>query len=187
MPRIVDHDQRRAQIVRATRRVLARDGVDGATMRNIAKQARCTTGRITHYFADKDELMIAVLRSIHGSSRRRIERALQNDQDDLGRVIEATLPLDDERREEWVGWVSFWAQAARSDALQAELSVRYTDWTELLAVLLGTETGDPAVTMLVALIDGVGTRIALDPDGIPDAEHAVSAIVATVNWGAART
>ena len=179
MPRVVDHELRRDQIIRATRAVLARDGVDGATMRNIARQARCSTGRITHYFADKDELMIAVLRSIHLSSRQRMDSVLEDGDNRLERVINATMPLDDERRDEWAIWVTFWAHAVQNDTLQTELSVRYADWTALLAGLLGTDPDNTAVTMLVALIDGLGTRIALDPAGIPDVERRVSTVVAT--------
>lgn len=179
MPRVVDHEQRRQQIVRATRAVLARDGVDGATMRNIARQARCTTGRITHYFAGKDELMVAVLRSIHRSSRQRMERALGDGDDRLDRVINATMPVDQERWDEWAIWMTFCAHAAHSEALRSELRLRYADWTNLLAGLLGTETDSPSVTMLVALIDGLGARIALDPAVIPDVDRRVSAIIET--------
>ncbi len=179
MPRVVDHEHRRAQIIASTRAVLARDGIEGATMRNIARQARCTTGRITHYFADKDELMIAVLRSIHRSSRQRMESVLDDGGNLLERAITTSMPLDSERRDEWAIWVTFWAHAVHSDALQAELRIRYAEWTALVAGLLGTEPESPTVTMLVASIDGLGTRIALDPNGVPDVERSVSIIVAT--------
>lgn len=124
--------------------------------------------------------MIAVLRSIHRSSRQRMEDVLDDGDNLVQRVINTTMPLDDERRDEWVIWVTFWAHAVQSDALRAELSVRYADWTGLLAGLLGTHPDNPDVTMLVALIDGLGTRIALDPGGIADAERSVSAIVAKI-------
>lgn len=164
MPKEVDHDQRRAEIVRAARTVLARDGVDGATMRRIAREASCTTGRITHYFVDKDELMIAVLRSVHHSSRQRMEVALREPNGDarLERIIEATLPLDDERRDEWSIWITFLAYAVSSDALQTELKVRYDDWSALLANVVETDPQSDTVRALVALIDGLGARGTVD-------------------------
>lgn len=164
MPKEVDHDERRAEIVCAARTVLARDGVDGATMRRIAREARCTTGRITHYFVDKDELMIAVLRSVHRSSRQRMEAALRDPDGDarLERVIEAALPLDAERRNEWSIWMTFLAHAVTSAALQSELKVRYVDWSALLAGVMGTEPDSDTVAVLVALIDGLGMRGTVD-------------------------
>lgn len=147
-------------------------------MRMIARQAKCTTGRITHYFADKDELMIAVLRSVHRSSRERMESALTADDNRLEHVITAALPLDDDRREEWLIWVTFWALAVPSDALQQELGKRYADWTALLASMIGAAPDDSVVTTLVSLIDGLGTRLALDPTGVSDLERCVAAVVA---------
>lgn len=175
MPRVVDHDQRRAEIVRAAHVVLARDGVDGATMRRIARKARCTTGRITHYFADKDELLIEVLRSIHRRTRERIRSALRAPDSDsrFERVIEAALPLDSERLEEWRVWLTFWAYGLSSEALRDELRIRYDDWSALLAASTGLPPDGPETRTLVALIDGLGTRATLAPAHL-EAEHHLS-------------
>lgn len=61
MPRFADHRQRRAYIIAAARRILARDGLGGLTMRAIAAEAGCTTGLVTHYFASKEELIGAAV------------------------------------------------------------------------------------------------------------------------------
>lgn len=129
-------------------------------MRRIATAAGCTTGRITHYFADKDELMIAVLRSAHRSSRERIEATLRSTSGDaqLEGVIAAALPLDAERRDEWSIWMTFLAHATTSALLQDELRVRYDDWSALLARVIDDEPNSHAVKRLVAYIDGLGTR-----------------------------
>ena len=44
MPKIVDHDERRATIAAAAAMVIADDGVEGATMKAIASRAGVTTG-----------------------------------------------------------------------------------------------------------------------------------------------
>lgn len=54
-------EQRRAQLVDAAVRVLARDGVVGATTRRIADEAGVQVGTVHYCFADKDELFAAVL------------------------------------------------------------------------------------------------------------------------------
>ena len=63
MPRIVDVDQRRMELAAAAARVIARAGVDGASMREIANEAGWTTGTLVHYFANKHELLDFTLRA----------------------------------------------------------------------------------------------------------------------------
>ncbi len=65
MPKVVDHDARRAAIVEAALRVIAGAGLENATVRRIAHEAVSTTGLVTHYFANKDEILIAALRHVH--------------------------------------------------------------------------------------------------------------------------
>lgn len=52
-------DSRRADMITATLRVIARDGVRGATVRTISKEANVTQGLIRYYFQSKDELIAA--------------------------------------------------------------------------------------------------------------------------------
>jgi AcrR family transcriptional regulator len=61
MPRLVDHAQRRHQLAAAACAVVARAGLAGLTMRDVAAEARCTTGMVTHYFDDKRQLLLAAL------------------------------------------------------------------------------------------------------------------------------
>jgi AcrR family transcriptional regulator len=61
MPRAVDHDRQKADIARAAIRVMARDGLERATMRKIAAELGSTTGLLTHYFADRDALVAYAL------------------------------------------------------------------------------------------------------------------------------
>src|SRR6188472_4105948 len=69
MPRIVDVDVRRAELTDATARVIARSGIEAATMREIAAEAGWTTGALTHYFADKRELLLATFQSSVAAGR----------------------------------------------------------------------------------------------------------------------
>src|ERR1051325_5042465 len=61
MPKIVDHDARREEIVDAVWRVITRDGIAAATTRAIADEAGCSNGVLSHYFADKTALLHAAL------------------------------------------------------------------------------------------------------------------------------
>ena len=98
MPKIVNHEARREELVEATWRVIARAGMVGATMREIAREAGVSTGILAHYFTDKEDLLGFALRLSH---RRIYERDVGRPglRDagrlaQLGRAADLVAPLD---------------------------------------------------------------------------------------------
>ena len=57
MPKVVDIAERRNELAAAAAQLIARSGVGAATLREVAAEAGWTTGALTHYFADKRELL----------------------------------------------------------------------------------------------------------------------------------
>jgi AcrR family transcriptional regulator len=70
---------RRTKIIAATLRVLSREGIRGATMRAIAREMGLTTGVISHYFKDKDELMHEALQTCFDPTIVALEQAAAAD------------------------------------------------------------------------------------------------------------
>ena len=64
MPRIVDSEQRRGQILAGLWAVVHEHGVEGVTLGRVAVAAGVSIGRIQHYFASRDELVLAGCRGI---------------------------------------------------------------------------------------------------------------------------
>ena len=58
MPKVVDIAERRSELAAAAAQLIARSGVGAATIREVAAEAGWTTGALTHYFADKRELLL---------------------------------------------------------------------------------------------------------------------------------
>src|SRR5260370_37299013 len=71
MPKIVDWDARRDEILSATWRVIARDGIARAPIRAIAREAGCSRGILAHYFDDKADILGSALLLSH---RRAVAR-----------------------------------------------------------------------------------------------------------------
>ena len=110
MPKQVDHALRRRQLVEASWDVIAAEGIEGVTLRKVAKAADCTTGRIAHYFSGREELVLSALRAAHKDAARRMMRIARSDadaQDRLRRVVFEGLPLDAARLREWKVWLVF--------------------------------------------------------------------------------
>jgi TetR/AcrR family transcriptional repressor of bet genes len=171
VPKVVDHAQRRRELVAATWAVVAAEGIEAATVRRIAEEAGCTTGRITHYFADKEEVLVAALRQVHRAAGKRMLAAIgrRSGLEALRAVLAEALPLDEERILEWRVWLAFWGSAATSTSLQAEQHQRYREWRGLLKRVLDTAQLsadidlDRLVDQIVALVDGFGLQGVLDP------------------------
>ena len=120
MPKIVDWDERRDEILSATWRVIARDGIAGATIRAIAKEANCSRGILGHYFHDKEDILGSALAAL-APARGRADGDAAADGlsglEALRAVMLEALPLDGRRDLEAQIEISFWGRALGNTAL----------------------------------------------------------------------
>ncbi|OYQ37101.1 hypothetical protein CHU93_00675 [Sandarakinorhabdus cyanobacteriorum] len=169
MPKVVDHDERRAGFVLASWSVIAEEGLNAATLRRVAAAAGATTGALTHYFTDREALLVETLRSAHFEAGARMLRAASSAgaaRDKLRAVILEALPLDDARLREWRVWLAFWGEAVGNPQLRKENEIRIAEWRDLIETLVAPLVGQPraveaAVSELLSLVDGIGLRLAL--------------------------
>lgn len=111
MPKAVDHDQRREQIAQAACVVVASHGFEQATVVRIARAAGYTTGMLPHYFASKQDIILAALRLSLLRIEARLEEAGGQGHDLLAVLTEA-LPIDKPRATECAFWTAFWGQVS---------------------------------------------------------------------------
>src|SRR5918998_1254214 len=76
MPRQVDPTQRRAELAEAVWTVIRRDGLQRASVRNVAREAGLSMGSLRHYFATQSELLCFAMQLVGDRARARV-RALQ--------------------------------------------------------------------------------------------------------------
>ncbi|MET0133813.1 MAG: TetR/AcrR family transcriptional regulator [Kibdelosporangium sp.] len=120
MPKIVDHDQRRAELVRVVWKVIARDGIEGATVRRVAQEAGVSTGGLRHYFDSQHGLLEFAAEAVAASVATRL---LSHTDPQL--MLEEFLPLDEQRQVEVDVWLAC-LMRARVDSSLAEL--RRASW-----------------------------------------------------------
>lgn len=129
MPKIVDHEQRRAEIAEVAAELIAEGGVEAATLREIARRSGFSKGIIEHYFERKSELIDAAL---GWANERYFERAAcatagLNGLDALRARLRATVPSTAALRNEWKIRLIFWSIAAIDPVLQKQQAVRTRD------------------------------------------------------------
>jgi TetR/AcrR family transcriptional regulator, transcriptional repressor of bet genes len=171
MPRVVDHSARREQIAEAAWRVIEREGVDGASLREIAGEAGFTTGVITHYFADKHELMSFAFGLMVERSTARMTEAIEKE--GVAGALAQILPLDEERQRETTVWLTLIGASLKDPDLASELRQRYRQAREAMIPVFGPKLGrakgdpDDVADELLAVVDGITVDALTDPERYP--------------------
>lgn len=130
MPRIVDHAERRAQIVEALLTVAGRDGHHEATSRAVARELGLAVGTLWHYFPNFDDVVQAAAVEVTRRTLARIDaagsglRGLAR----LDAIIAQVLPVDAVTRAEAYVVVGFWGRlASRNSADGSPSAVAWRD------------------------------------------------------------
>jgi AcrR family transcriptional regulator len=178
MPKIVDWDAKRDEILSATWRVIARDGIARATITNIAREARCSRGILAHYFDDKADILGSALMMSHRRVIARMDARTtgRSGLDALRVVMLEALPIDEQRDLEAQIEISFWGRALGTPGLRDlqhtefdRLSQRlrqHLEQAEQLGELASGLDLDFAAHQLVVLIDGLSAQRVLYPDRV---------------------
>ena len=130
MPKFVDAVIRRQEIVDAVFRIIATDGLERASLREVADEAQLAVGSVRHYFASSDELLTHAFAVVVD----RIVGRLTDADSLLGDAPPASgeqhaavlallgefLPLDEERAVDACVWMAFKNAARTRPFLAAE-------------------------------------------------------------------
>jgi AcrR family transcriptional regulator len=174
MPRTVDSEERRAELGAAAARVIARAGIAGVTMREVAAEAGWTTGALTHYFSGKADLLRFTLDT--SLSRRRADRPRRDTlpaDEALRAALVNALPTDEDSRLHWIVTVAFCAQAVADPDLAEAQRDSYRDFVRDIAHLVTrsgratTEQATEEAERLIALTDGIAIQALFDPQRWP--------------------
>jgi AcrR family transcriptional regulator len=176
MPRIVDHEQRRRELAAAAWRIIARESLEGVTIRSIARESGYSNGILAHYLGDKDAILAQALRFSHDQINGRFGEIIAEHRglDGLRILLLDNLPLDEQRRGETQVELNFWSRALINEGL-AEFQRREAAGLRSLVrrfVVQAQADGDlphelgadDAVELLVALVDGLSLHALLYPE-----------------------
>ncbi|MEU9048226.1 MULTISPECIES: TetR/AcrR family transcriptional regulator [unclassified Kitasatospora] len=104
MPKLVDHEERRAQIIDALLRAAADTGLHAVTMRSVAIEAGISVRLVQYYFDTKEQLLLAAINRLTARMGERVrDRVRTAGSSPAPRaIVEAVLleavPTDEESR-----------------------------------------------------------------------------------------
>lgn len=163
-----DHTARRARLADAAAAVMAAQGGEHASLRTIAAALGVTTGVLTHYFPSKQALLKLAKERAFDRAFERAQAAADGCPGGRARivaVVDALLPVDQERRLLWRLLAGYLADAAGTPSLRQAQARRMRRWWTLHADLVteAQRAGDVASTVDAAAI---GLAVATFVEGL---------------------
>jgi len=169
---------RRLSLVQGTLKSIAKHGLHGTTVQTISESSGSSRGLVTHYFKNKDELIVAAYRHLAEEWEARVSAFMR----ESGKSAESRLKAlatasfhADVLDQKWLkAYLAFWSEAQHSASLRnvnREINLHYRETVARLFQRAGAEKGsevdaDRAALGLLALIDGLWLQIAVDPSNL---------------------
>lgn len=118
----MSQQDRRIEVSEAVWKVIVREGLDRTSIRAIARELDCTTGVVTHYFRDKQELILFALDRVTEKLQQAMQKVAEQplSVDRLVEMLWIFLPLDNQRQEILKVWVAFLGYAVGRESLMLE-------------------------------------------------------------------
>ena len=191
MPKFVDAVIRRQEIVDAVFRIIATDGLERASLREVADEAQLAVGSVRHYFASSDELLTHAFAVVVD----RIVGRLTDADSLLGDAPPASgeqhaavlallgefLPLDEQRAVDACVWMAFKNAARTRPFLAAEADRSHRAVAAVVGgLILGLAEAEGAdadhaagldqqvlvteAELLLAVLDGLTMHALLQPE-----------------------
>lgn len=191
MPKFVDAVIRRQEIVDAVFRIIATDGLERASLREVADEAQLAVGSVRHYFASSDELLTHAFAVVVDRIVGRLTDAdsrLGNTPPVSGEQHAAVLallgeflPLDEERAVDACVWMAFKNAARTRPFLAAEADRSHRAVAAVVGgLILGLAEAEGAdadhaagldqqvlvteAELLLAVLDGLTMHALLQPE-----------------------
>ncbi len=153
--------------------LVAERGVAAVTVRGLARAAGVSTGVVSHYFQNSEDMLFAAYRTAYHSSGRRFQAALdqQPGLDGVLAALESSMPTNADGLAEWRVRIAFWGVSDFGETIrdyEEEASAAFMDM--LAAALEACDVrGDcrALATDLEALITGLAVQHLMTPDAHP--------------------
>jgi AcrR family transcriptional regulator len=177
VPKLIDHDERREELARATWRVILRDGVGAASVRTVAAEAGRSTGSLRHVFASQSELLVFALQLVIDRATERVASVLPlpTAVQEVEAVAAELLPLDGQRRAEMEVYLALFGAANANADLRGVRDAAHRTVRDACRWMIGRLDNGVDLTpeadreleavRMHALIDGLAAHLVYEPAG----------------------
>ncbi|MGN7199168.1 TetR/AcrR family transcriptional regulator [Arthrobacter sp. SAFR-044] len=181
MPKIVDAGVRRQDVVQAVLRIIAVDGLERASLREVADEAGLAVGSVRHYFQGSEELLVFSFGTVVDGVVSRLQSLLPavldagaaspEQREAVLTLLGGMLPLDEETAVEACAWLAFKNAARIRPFLAAEADRSHREVAAIVGTLVSTLLPDDEpqenlvveAERLLAMLDGLCMHALLQP------------------------
>ena len=173
MPKVVDHETYRRELIRASFEVVAKVGYGSLSMKELARNLNISTGLIYHYFESKEDWFVLLVTHF---SRDVFEMLTREIPSEASREEKCVLLVEhiDRHKELYanmIGVASDYVRLPGAEKQKGELELGFAvdQVYEYIAVLF--ETDETSARALLSLAVGLVVANRLDPRGVDVREH----------------
>ena len=181
VPKIVDADARRQDVVQAVLRIIAVDGLERASLREVADEAGLAVGSVRHYFQGSEELLAFTFGTVVDRVAGRLEALLPavldaaaaspEQREAVLTLLGGMLPLDEETAVEACAWMAFKNAARIRPFLAAEADRSHREVAAVMGAVVASllPANEPRENLVVeaerllATVDGLCMHALLQP------------------------
>ena len=171
-------EERRSAIVAATRAVMARRGIAGTTVRDVAAELGTSSGLIHHYYSSMDDLLADAFEDEARADLVEVLARIGQGGDPLAKLAIFFDTYDRGGRDGTDDsglqlWLDAWAEAARRPALRRTSRRLNEEWQRALAGIISDgvaagqmtcEDPDASAWRILSLLDGLMLQVVAHGD-----------------------
>lgn len=173
----------RDRILRACERTIARSGLRGFRMQDVAREAGVSIGLLSYHFGDRDGLLQAALDHVNASTVDRAERLprTRTAGERLGALLCSEFGEEPQIRDGSIAWNELRAAAVFDPDRATALARSTEDWQRTARTLIAEADpdidADAAALALTALVEGLSGRWLTGQITAREAQEAVSEVL----------
>ena len=178
-PRIVDKDEKRAEILTAATRIFARRGYAATRIEDVALEAGVAKGTIYIYFGSRGEILLAAFESFEQQLMAGVRSALETNEPALQRlraVVRTVLESMEAEPELARIVLDFWAAGAFEGEARIDFGRVYAEYRHIMANLLEEAKREGSVrrdlpedtpVVIVGTLEGILLQWIVDLEAVP--------------------
>ena len=149
--------------------MISQEGLEAATIRRIAAELGGPTKLVTHYFADKQEMLVWAYRSLAEQGQQYVRDLVARDRTDIVGALTAMTATDSRQKQLWRVYVAFWDRAARdpffADLQRAQIIVAVKTISDILRARHGDRADLESISQrLNAFVQGISILALADSE-----------------------
>ena len=186
--RTASRERRRGQLIAATMKCIARNGMSSTSIGDVAREAGLSQGIVNLHFESKDNLLTETLRHLANDYKTRFKKALESSGPDAAAKLLAVMELDLRPsvidRQKIAVWFAFWGEVKSRPTYRRICNEQDRYYDEVVATLCAEIIADgnykdvnaaSVATALTSMTNGMWLSYLLSPRSF-DRDQAMRAI-----------